>query len=216
MVPSTTLSVADTGTGMTPEVAARAFDPFFTTKPIGVGTGLGLSMIYGFAKQSGGRVEIDTQLGVGTTIRIHLPRHLKPVSEPVAEPAAELRHQPFQGTLLIVDDEAMVRSLVTDYLGELGYTMLEAKDGASALAIMRSGLTIDLLITDVGLPDGMNGRQLADAVRAMRPDLPILFITGYAEASVLRGDDLEEGMQIVTKPFLMDILASAVRNLMNG
>ena len=216
MVPCTTLSVADTGTGMTPEVAARAFDPFFTTKPIGVGTGLGLSMIYGFAKQSGGRVEIDTQLGVGTTIRIHLPRHLKPVSEPVAEPAAELRHQPFQGTLLIVDDEAMVRSLVTDYLGELGYTMLEAKDGASALAIMRSGLTIDLLITDVGLPDGMNGRQLADAVRAMRPDLPILFITGYAEASVLRGDDLEEGMQIVTKPFLMDILASAVRNLMNG
>ena len=215
-VPCTTLSVADTGTGMTPDVAARAFDPFFTTKPIGVGTGLGLSMIYGFAKQSGGRVEIDTQLGRGSTIRIHLPRHLKPVSEPLAEPVAPMSHGSLQGTLLIVDDEAMVRSLVTDYLGELGYTMLEAKDAASALAILRSGLKIDLLITDVGLPDGMNGRQLADAVRAMQPELRILFITGYAEASVLRGDDLEEGMHIMTKPFPMESLAGAVRNLMNG
>jgi PAS domain S-box-containing protein len=214
-VPCVTLSVADTGTGMTPDVVARAFDPFFTTKPIGVGTGLGLSMIYGFAKQSGGQVEIDTKLGRGSTIRIHLPRHLASASTPVVEQAVRENHKISKGTVLIVDDEGMVRILVTDYLSELGYTMLAAEDALAALIILNSDVAIDLLITDIGLPNGMNGRQLADAARETRPDLRILFITGYAEASVLRSDDLGGGMHIVKKPFLIDSLADEVWNLLN-
>lgn len=155
------LYVSGTGTGMPPDVIAKAFDPFFTTKPIGMGTGLGLSMIYGFVKQSGGQVRIHSEVGRGTTVCLHLPRHGQ--------------------TVLVVDDEATVRMLVAEVLEDLGYTAIEAADGAAGLKVLRSDARLDLLVTDVGLPGGMNGRQLADAARMARSDLKVLFITGYAE-----------------------------------
>ncbi len=209
------LCVTDTGTGMPPEVAARAFDPFFTTKPIGLGTGLGLSMIYGFARQSGGQARIYSEAGHGTTVRIYLPRHtVAPVQEAELvqepEPAAAVNNE----TVLVVDDEPTVRMLVSDVLGELGYRTLEAVDGASGLRLVQSGTRIDLLITDVGLPGGMNGRQVADAARLTRPDLRVLFITGYADNAVVGNGQLEPGMQVMTKPFGMGALADRVRTIL--
>ena len=202
------LCVTDTGTGMTPEVATRAFDPFFTTKPMGEGTGLGLSMIYGFARQSGGQVRIYSEVGQGTTMCLYLPRHYGEAEAgeraPVAsEPAASGGG----GTVLVVDDEPTVRMLVSEVLEEKGYRVLEAHDGAAGLAMLRSDLRVDLLITDVGLPGGMNGRQLADAGRSLRPSLPVLFITGYAENAAVGDGRLDPGMQLLTKPFTMDALA---------
>jgi CheY-like chemotaxis protein len=206
------LSVSDTGTGMTEQVKARAFDPFFTTKPIGMGTGLGLSMIYGFARQSGGHVRIYSEPGHGTAVTLYLPRSEGPdgadetMAHPPPAPQAEAGE-----TILVVDDEATVRLLVREVLEELGYATLEAEDGARGLAVLASAARIDLLVTDVGLPDGMNGRQLADAARALRPDLKVLFITGFAENAVLRQGHLEPGMHVMTKPFAMDLLAAQVR-----
>ncbi len=211
------LCVGDTGTGMTPEVIARAFDPFFTTKPIGQGTGLGLSMIYGFAHQSNGQVRISSEPGKGTAMFLYLPRHQGAVDvrEIPAEPAAP-RQADAGWTVLLVDDEPTVRMLVTDALGELGYTALEAADGAAGLDILREDRRIDLLVTDVGLPGGMNGRQLADAARVGRPGLKVLFITGYAETAVLDHGRLEPGMHVLTKPFAMDALGSRIRQLIEG
>ena len=208
------LCVSDTGTGMTPEVAAKAFDPFFTTKPIGQGTGLGLSMIYGFAQQSGGQVRIHSEPGRGTTVRLCLPRHLGTPED--AEASAELAQAPRARngeTVLVVDDEATVRMLAADVLTELGYTAVEAEEGASALEVLRSGTRLDLLVTDVGLPGSMNGRQVADAARALRPGLKVLFITGYAETAVLSHGHLEPGMHVLTKPFAMEALATRVKEL---
>lgn len=209
------LSVTDTGTGMTPDVIAKAFDPFFTTKPLGHGTGLGLSMIYGFAQQSGGQVRIYSEVGQGTTMCIYLPRyygdeikdegHADQAPVPLAE-AGE--------TILIVDDEPTVRMLLTDVLGELGYTLIEAADSIAGLKVLRSDVHIDLLITDVGLPGGMNGRQMADAGREVRPHLKTLFITGYAENAAVGNGDLGPGMQVLTKPFAVDTLTARVRDLM--
>jgi PAS domain S-box-containing protein len=208
------LSVTDSGTGMPEDVIARAFDPFYTTKPLGQGTGLGLSMIYGFAKQSGGQVRISSQVDVGTTVEIFLPRHDQ--REVEADTAADLSRSPRAKagqTVLIVDDEPSVRMLVTEVLAELGYTSIEASEGSSALRVLQSDARIDLLVTDVGLPGGMNGRQVADYGRVARPGLKILFITGYAETSVLGGEQLDEGMGILTKPFAMEALASRIKEL---
>ncbi|MCJ2034172.1 PAS domain S-box protein [Methylobacterium sp. J-068] len=208
------LCVTDTGTGMAPEVIARAFDPFFTTKPIGEGTGLGLSMIYGFARQSGGQVRIYSEVGQGTTVCLYLPRHYGPAEERDAQ--ADLAHAPRaeQGqTVLIVDDEPTVRMLVTEVLEDLGYTAIEAADGAGGLKVLESDVRLDLLVTDVGLPGGMNGRQMADAGRVARPGLKVLFITGYAENAVLGNGYLEPGMQVLTKPFVMEALAGRIREL---
>jgi CheY-like chemotaxis protein len=209
------LSVSDTGTGMSDEVVQRAFDPFYTTKPLGQGTGLGLSMIYGFAKQSGGQVRIDSTLGSGTTIYLFLPRHSEQAK--TSDDMAHFALAPRAGageTVLIVDDEPSVRMLVAEVLGELGYTALESGDGASALQVLRSDTRIDLLVTDVGLPGGMNGRQLADFGRIARPDLKVLFITGYAEKSAMGAEGLEPGMAILTKPFAMEGLASRIKELL--
>ena len=211
------LCVTDTGVGMTPEIQARAFDPFYTTKPLGEGTGLGLSMIYGFARQSGGQVRIYTELGVGTTMCIYLPRHYGPTDEDLDEPALALddalradgRH-----TVLVVDDEPTIRMLVLEVLEELGYTALEAGEGAAAMRILQSNTRIDLVITDVGLPGAMNGRQVADAALALRPELKILFITGYAENAVIGNGQLGPAMTLITKPFAMDALATKVRALL--
>ena len=206
------LEVADTGTGMSPDVVRRAFDPFFTTKPIGLGTGLGLSMIYGFARQSGGQAHILSTPGKGTTISLLLPR-CHDLTEPARAPEQPMP-APRAGdgeTVLVVDDEPTVRMLVGEVLQDLGYTAIEAEDGASGLQVLQSGARVDLLVTDVGLPGGMNGRQVADAGRAIRPDLKVLFITGYADTAALGHPD--SGPHVLTKPFAMDLLASRIRDL---
>ncbi len=207
------LCVSDTGTGMTPEVQARAFDPFFTTKPIGVGTGLGLSMIYGFARRSGGAVSIYSEAGQGSMVCIYLPRHLGQAEQ--ANAPAELSAAPRgEGeTVLVVDDEPTVRMLVSEVLADLGYIAIEAEDGAAGLRVLNSGARVDLLVTDVGLPGGINGRQVADAARSLRPELKVLFITGYAENAVLSHGHLDPGMHVMTKPFAMQALASRIREL---
>ena len=209
------LKVSDTGAGMSPETISRAFDPFFTTKPIGVGTGLGLSMVYGFVQQSGGRVRITSEIGQGTCVCITLPRHHGPPADLArAAPRPALAGDGQGRTVLVVDDEPSVRMLVTDVLDELGYTVMKAEDGRAGLEILRSGCPVDLLISDVGLPGGMNGRQMADAGRVLRPGLKVLFITGYAEAAVLGEGQLESGMQVLTKPFAVGLLAERVGALL--
>ncbi len=210
------LCVSDTGTGMSPDVIDRAFDPFFTTKPTGQGTGLGLSMVHGFAGQSGGTARIYSELAKGTMICIYLPRHLgeEGVDDDTADVSATPRSAEHE-TILVVDDEPLVRMVAVEILEELGYNVLEAGDGPTALKIMNSGRPIDLLVTDVGLPGGMNGRQLADAVRINRPDLRVLFVTGYAENAVLNHGHLDHGMHVMTKPFLSDAFARRVRDLLS-
>ncbi|RKK04863.1 response regulator [Pseudoroseomonas wenyumeiae] len=208
------LCVSDTGIGMTPEIMERAFDPFFTTKPIGQGTGLGLSMIYGFVRQSGGHVRMQSEPGRGTSVRLYLPRHTAgaPAAEaPAAFPPAP-RAEPGE-TVLVVDDEATVRMLVVEVLQDLGYEAIEAPDGHAGLEILRSSARVDLLVSDVGLPGGMNGRQLADAGRALRPRLKVLFITGYAENAVIGDGGLPHAMAVLTKPFSLEALALRIRGM---
>ncbi|WP_236044304.1 ATP-binding protein, partial [Methylobacterium ajmalii] len=208
------LAVADTGTGMAPEVVRRAFDPFFTTKPIGQGTGLGLSMIYGFTQQSGGQVRIASEVGRGTAVTLLLPRHHgASEAEAVRAPRREAPRAERGETVLIVDDEPTVRMLVTEVLEDLGYTAIEAADGAAGLRVLQSDARIDLLVTDVGLPGGMNGRQMADAGRALRPGLKVLFITGYAENAALGTGQLEPGTAVLTKPFVVEALALRIRRM---
>ena len=208
------LCVTDTGTGMTPDTAARAFDPFFTTKPLGAGTGLGLSMVYGFARQSGGQVRVYTELGQGTTMCLYLPRQVG--IDDVSQVDAEVRpHRARQEgrTVLVVDDEPTVRMLVLEIVEGETLAALEAVDGAGALTILRSDARIDLLITDVGLPGGINGRQVADAARLQRPDLPVLFITGYAENAAVGNGHLGHGMSLLTKPFSVVTLTRRIHEL---
>jgi PAS domain S-box-containing protein len=212
------LTVSDNGVGMPPEVVARAFDPFFTTKPIGMGTGLGLSMIYGFAKQSGGQVRIYSEVGNGTSVSIYLPRHDRQEEAACAPAEAPLAPRADQGdTVLVVDDEPALRMIIVEVMQGLGYATLEAGDGAEALRILQSPRQrIDLLVSDVGLPGGMNGRQVADAARTARPGLKVLFITGYAENAVLSHGHLDPGMHVMTKPFEMDVLARRVKQLIES
>jgi PAS domain S-box-containing protein len=212
------LCVTDTGTGMTPETIERAFDPFFTTKPLGEGTGLGLSMIYGFVRQSGGQVRIYSEVGEGTTMCLYFPRvHSKEAPEQASADHAPPPPQSLDGeTVLVVDDEPAIRALVVDTLADLGYNAIEAGDGHAGLAQLRSQPGIQLLVTDVGLPKGMNGRQLADVARVHNPDLKVLFITGYAENAVIGNGQLEPGMHVLTKPFAMDVLASRIREVIAG
>ncbi len=210
------LCVSDTGVGMPPDIVARAFDPFFTTKPTGQGTGLGLSMVYGFAAQSNGAARIYSELGNGTMVCLYLPRHDGEALQDVliddaSSPAAEENE-----TILVVDDEPLVRMVATEVLRELGYNVLEAGDGPEALAVLRSNTRVDLLVTDVGLPNGMNGRQVADAARELRAGLQVLFVTGYAENAVLNHGHLEPGMQVLTKPFASDVLGRRVRQLIEA
>ena len=208
------LCVSDNGTGMPPDVIAKAFDPFFTTKPIGQGTGLGLSMIYGFVRQSGGQVRIYSEPGDGTMVCLYLPRHVGAIEETEAPPElADAPRAQAGETVLVVDDEPTVRMLVSEVLEELGYAAIEAADGPSGLKVLQSDARIDLLVTDVGLPGGMNGRQVADAARVTRPKLKVLFITGYAENAVLNHGHLDPGMHVLTKPFAMETLASRIKEL---
>jgi PAS domain S-box-containing protein len=208
--------VTDTGTGMSPETIERAFEPFFTTKPIGQGTGLGLSMIYGFARQSNGQVRIYSELEQGTTICVYLPRYAGDALLPEEEEAIATAAAAGGETILVVDDEATIRHLIDEVLDEQGYTVIGAADGAAGLKVLESGARIDLLITDVGLPNGMNGRQVADAARAMRPGLQVLFITGYAENAAVGNGHLESGMALLTKPFTMQALSAKVAEMMGS
>ncbi|WP_037088058.1 PAS domain-containing hybrid sensor histidine kinase/response regulator [Neorhizobium vignae] len=210
------LAVSDTGIGMSQAILEKAFDPFFTTKPIGQGTGLGLSMIYGFAQQSGGHVRIYSQVGRGTTIKLYLPGSLDEIAQ--QKPAVDLDVTPPRGegeTVLIVEDDTSVRMLVVDVLKELGYRVIEAIDGAEALPVIEGKSRIDLLISDVGLP-GLNGRQLAEIAITARPTLKVLFITGYAATAAARADFLAPGMEMMTKPFAIDDLAQKVREILTA
>ncbi len=211
------VSIADSGVGMTPDVLAKAFDPFFTTKPLGQGTGLGLSMLYGFITQSRGHVCVVSQPGNGTTFTLHLPRHDAPASlaAPGENPAAQAQEGAGE-TILVVEDETTVRMLVAETLHDLGYATLEAADGPAGLAILQSDARIDLLLTDVGLP-GLNGRQLADAARLHRPALRVLFMTGYAHnAAIGQGEAFAPGMGIISKPFALEALATKVGAMIEG
>jgi signal transduction histidine kinase/CheY-like chemotaxis protein len=210
------LCVTDTGTGIPPEIVARIFDPFFTTKPLGEGTGLGLSMIYGFVRQSGGQIRVYSEVGKGTTMCLYFPRH---DDEPEADDLDF--HKPIEHVgdgkiVMVIDDEPTIRMLVAEVLADAGYSAIEASDGPAGLRILQSQAKIDLLITDVGLPNGMNGRQVADAARELRPGLKVLFITGYAENAVVGNGQLEKGMQIIAKPFAMDILAAKIREIIES
>ncbi len=211
------LSVTDTGAGMKPETVGRAFEPFFTTKPIGQGTGLGLSMIYGFARQSGGYAQIYSELGKGTTVKLYLPQYRGDSAEPeepLPEPG-EAHGASAQESVLVVEDEDVVRELIVAVLNDLGYQTLEAVDGPSGLAVLQGPQRIDLLVTDVGLP-GLNGRQLADAVRLSRPAMKVLFMTGYAENATMAAGFLEPGMAMITKPFAIEAMAAKIREILNG
>ncbi|WP_279483173.1 PAS domain-containing sensor histidine kinase [Aureimonas sp. SK2] len=212
--PFAVLEVADTGSGMSPETLAKAFEPFFTTKPLGQGTGLGLSQIYGFARQSGGHVSIRSVEGEGTTIRLLLPAEAGPAPVEAMQETGEAPAGEGE-TVLVVEDEGLVRMLIVDVLGDLGYQPLEAVDAAMALPILESSARIDLLVTDVGLP-GMNGRQLAEIARRLRPQLKILFVTGYAESASVRGEFLGENMDLIAKPFEYDALGAKVREMILG
>ena len=207
------ICVTDTGTGMSPETLRRAFEPFYTTKPIGQGTGLGLSMIYGFAQQSGGQVRIYSEVGLGTTVCIYLPRHHGDVDDDIEREVVANAITADGQTILVVDDEATIRHLIDEVLDEQGYTVIGAADGAAGLKVLQSGARIELLITDVGLPGGINGRQVADAARALRPGLKVLFITGFADNAAVGNGHLEPGMELLTKPFTLDALTSRVADM---
>lgn len=215
------ICVTDTGTGMSEDVVAHAFEPFFTTKPMGEGTGLGLSMIYGFARQSGGQVRIYTEIGLGTTMCIYLPRHIPDGNAVDFGTLGEqtilnsLRYSSGAGRVMVVDDEPTVRMLVVEVAQELGYEVVEAIDGPGAMRLMEGKPAIDLLITDVGLPGGMNGRQVADVMVGMLPELKVLFITGFAENAVIGNGQLSPNMALVTKPFAMEVLATKIQDMMD-
>jgi signal transduction histidine kinase len=207
------VGVSDTGVGIDGDTLDKVFDPFFTTKPIGQGTGLGLSMVYGFAKQSNGLVRIDSQVGEGTMVKLFLPvADMQPHEAPPE--SAAIHHGDGQSVLLVEDDES-VRLLVRDVLEELGYEATEAADGQQAVRILESGRRFDLMISDVGLP-GMNGRQLAEIAREHLTDLPILFVTGYAEGAAVRGGFLSDNMQMITKPFQIEMLSARIREMLES
>ncbi|HEY2682506.1 MAG TPA: PAS domain S-box protein [Steroidobacteraceae bacterium] len=210
------ISVTDTGSGMSADTISKAFEPFFTTKPLGRGTGLGLSMIYGFAKQSGGNAKIYSELGKGTSVKLYLPRHRGELETEDFNPALEdsqIAHA--NETVLVVEDEFVVRDLIVEVLQELAYRTLEAEDGPAALKVLQSSQRIDLVITDIGLPL-LNGRQVIEAARQSRPDLRVLFMTGYAENAAIAEGFLEPGMSMITKPFAMEALATKIRQMLES
>jgi len=210
------LAVTDTGTGMTPEVKAKAFDPFFTTKDIGHGTGLGLSQVYGFVKQSRGHIKIYSEIGEGTTIKLYMPRAHSAAEIDAKENAQPLPRGSTGETILVVEDDADVRAYTCDTLRELGYVVVEAESGPAALGLLEANPQIRLLFTDIGLPGGMNGRQLADESRRRRPDLKVLFTTGYARNAIIHGGRLDPGVELITKPFSQAALASKLRDIFDA
>ena len=208
-----TVSVSDTGIGMPPEVLEKALDPFFTTKPVGEGTGLGLSVIYGFTKQSRGHMRIHSEVGHGTTVRLYFPRALQDAID--LKPVTLETPRGHGETILVVEDDATVRSIISDVLRDLGYNVLTAADARFAIPLLQSEGAIDLLISDVILPH-VNGRKLAEMARTSRPALKVLFVSGYSEDAIVRGDLIEAGMDMLTKPFALDTLGAKVHAMING
>jgi CheY-like chemotaxis protein len=207
------ITVADSGTGMPPDVKERAFDPFYTTKPVGQGTGLGLSMVYGFTRQSGGHCVIDSELGEGTRLTLLLPRYVGPVAQSSAKPATTSRSPAARGEhILLVEDQDVIRDAITEVLGKLGYVVTQASDGLEGVSIAMTGEPFDLIITDVGLP-GINGRSLADTVRNRHPDVPVLLMTGYDANAADPTTTLPAGMVLLSKPFNVETLREQVRKL---
>jgi len=214
------VAVSDTGSGMAPDVVTRAFEPFFTTKPTGVGTGLGLSQVYGFVKQSGGHIRIYSEIGVGTTIKMYFPRLTAQADLPqwVARGVTPPPTPPLDGTesLLVVEDDPQVNKLAVEALQERGYQVISAPDGAAALKLIENAGAIDLLLTDVVLPGGMNGRQLSDAVRKRRPTIKLLYMTGYTRNAIIHHGRLDPDIDLLTKPFTADALARKVRRILDA
>jgi CheY-like chemotaxis protein len=210
------LAISDNGSGMTPEVQAKAFDPFFTTKAVGHGTGLGLSQVYGFVKQSRGHVKIYSEAGEGTTVKIYLPRfHSEEIVEP-EKPTADVVGGSSHETILVVEDDEDVRASTTEMLRDLGYSVLEAPDGRVALQLLQAHLEIGLLFTDVGLPGGMNGRQLADTARGLGGNLKVLFASGYPRNAIVHDGRLDPGVELIPKPFTQDALAARIREILDA
>jgi len=205
------IAVSDTGVGMAPEILEKVFDPFYTTKPLGQGTGLGLSMVYGFARQSGGQVRIHSRPGEGTSVKLFLPASDEDVADAEAPPR-DSAHRGHGQTVLLVEDDDSVRLLVRELLMELGYQVVEAADGHAAVPILASDRAIALMVSDVGLP-GIGGRQLAEIARGHRAELPILFVTGYAENAAIRSGFLGTNMAMITKPFALDALAEKIEEM---
>ncbi|MEN3951834.1 response regulator [Iodidimonas sp. SYSU 1G8] len=210
------IAVTDTGTGMDRETVAQVFEPFFTTKDIGHGSGLGLSQVYGFVKQSGGHVKIYSETGLGTTVKIYLPRMVEPRDDTGADNPTVRGPADGQTTILVVEDDEDVRVYSTELLRDLGYRVLEAVNGAAALAVLREHPEVRLLFTDIGLPGGMNGRELADAVRRLRPRLRILFTSGFATNAVAHSGRLDPGIQLLPKPFTYELLAARIAGVLGA
>jgi len=207
--------VTDTGTGMSPEIAAQAFEPFFTTKEISQGTGLGLSQVYGFIKQSGGHVKIYSEIGEGTTVKLYLPRHRG--AEDVIDDSVETRgiSRGRGEVILVVEDDPDVRDYTIEMVSDLGYTVLSAADGESALRQLDSHGEVVLLFTDVGLAGGMNGRQLAEQALRRQPRLKVLYTTGYARNAIVHQGRLDPGVEVVFKPFTYSDLAAKLRQILD-
>ncbi len=210
------IAVSDTGIGMTSETLSRVFEPFFTTKDVGHGTGLGLSQVYGFIKQSLGHVKLYSEPGQGTVVKLYLPRL---VSEPINTDTEALEETIPGGhgeQILVVEDEAAVRDHAIESLRDLGYRVVAAGNGHAALRLLEREPEIRMLFTDIGLPGGMTGRQLVDAARALRSDLKVLYTTGYGRNAIVHGGVLDPGTQLLPKPFSQSALATKIRSLLDG
>ncbi|MGA8552305.1 MAG: ATP-binding protein, partial [Stellaceae bacterium] len=206
--------VTDTGMGMPEDIVGRAFEPFFTTKGVGQGTGLGLSQVYGFLKESGGHVKIYSEVGQGTSVKLYFPRHhgAAEVEAALPGPVAPARAR-YGETVLIVEDDPDVRLYTVEMVSELGYQVLSAGDGITALRLLEAHPELRLLFTDVGLPGGMNGRQLADHARQRRPGMKVLFTTGYARNAIVHHGRLDPGVEVIFKPFTYSDLAAKIRRV---
>jgi CheY-like chemotaxis protein len=209
------IAVSDTGSGMPPDVVAKAFDPFFTTKPVGKGTGLGLSQVFGFVRQSEGHVKIYSEKEVGTTVKVYLPRFFGEDTERTTRPRKPLESGEAREIILVVEDEDRVRLIAVDALRELGYSVLEAASGIEAVRLLEEGNNPTLLFTDVVMPD-MNGRELAERALRLRPDLKVLFTTGYTRNAIVHNSVLDRGIQLLQKPFSIEQLAAKIRSVLDG
>ncbi len=212
------VAVTDTGSGMPPEVMEKAFDPFFTTKSVGRGTGLGLSQVYGFVKQSGGHIKIYSEVGQGTTVKLYLPRFFASegaATRVTAEKRGQARVDGAGELILVVEDEERVRVLSVESLRELGYRVLQADGGTSALEMLRQNPDVELLFTDIVMPD-MNGRKLADAAQAMHPGLKVLYTTGFTRNAVVHNGILDPGVKFLAKPFNLEQLAAKIHEALHG
>ena len=215
--PYVMIAVSDSGAGMTPAVLARAFDPFFTTKEVGRGSGLGLSQVYGFAKTAGGHVKIYSELGIGTTVRLYLPKSSdRPIMPEIGSEIAPTRAASGQGTILIVEDDEDVLVVAAESLGELGYQVITAGNAAQALEILRGDQPVDLLLSDVIMPGGMNGAQLAIEARRIRPELKVLLTSGYTAAALSLEHGLPDNLNVVEKPYRREELANKLKLVIGG